>query len=137
MGVMSSAQGGLALSMGVIMIIYMSVFFEISSKTRAGYMQSMDPAYPFLQAVAMHHVDGKPFLHYLSLALKENREDVEGVNVKGELEKFREEFRLLNQTGGEVTRTEGPARGASQKELKEAHFAVPPRGYLVMVYEWS
>jgi hypothetical protein len=127
---MSAVMGTFA----VVLVAMLAVFFKIEVKIKAGYMQSMDPAYPYLQAVAMHHVNGRPFINYLSGALEQGIDVVDGVNVTLELEKFGEPFKLINSTGETLLSAKGILREGT---IKEAYLAVPPGGYLVMRYEWS
>lgn len=123
---------------GIVLMALMAAFFRIEHTTRAGFMQTADPAYPYLQAVAMHRVSGKPFIYYLSAALKEGNGMVEGVDVAAELEKFGETFELFDSSATEVLSAnvpEGPT--AREGTIRNAFLAVPPGGYLVMTYEWS
>lgn len=116
----------LILGISIGLMAGMALFFEIRLDIIAGYERSVDPSYPYLHAIGLHDVKGKPFMYYLSRALEENRASVDGVDVAAELERFGETFALKNSTGGTVVAV-GNAKG------KNAYLAVPPGGYLAVV----
>ena len=124
-----------ALGFGAVFITLMAIFFNISLTVTAGYKNSMDPAYPYIQAVAMHNVDGEPFLKHLSDAILQNRTSVNGVDISAELGKFGEAFELRTRDGGTVVAVENPLLEEGGN-IKTAYLAVPPGGYLVMRYDW-
>ncbi|MBR9680591.1 MAG: hypothetical protein GOU98_02080 [Candidatus Altiarchaeota archaeon] len=114
----------------LVMAALISQFFKISLEIDSKFSRSMDSGYPYLQAVGMHHVNGRPFMEYLSLALIENSNEVDGVNIITELEKFGERFILLNSSGSVVLEV-GESTG------RDRVLAVPPGGSLVIRYEWN
>ncbi|MBR9689992.1 MAG: hypothetical protein GOV01_03800 [Candidatus Altiarchaeota archaeon] len=121
---MAAAGFGLGLAIGF------SRFFKLSLTITAGFMQSMDPAYPFLQAIAMHAVSGKPFLYFMSESLKQGTDIIDGVNISEELLRFKETFQLINSTDDVVV-------SVGENSGNRVVLAVPPGGKLVMTYEWS
>jgi hypothetical protein len=128
----SALSAGIAAA-GTVMMVLMALFFRISVTTKADYMETLDPAYPYLQAVAVHNVNGRPFLQYLSGAVRTGSDTFDGVNVTRELLRFQEDFRLHNATDGLVTHAAGRKVGPG---AREAYLAVPPGGYMVMTYVW-
>lgn len=114
------------IGMTIGVLVGFSTFFSIRLGVEAGYVESVNPSYPYVQAIAMHTVSGKPFLHYLSRAVEENDDVVDGVNVTKELMRFGETFKLTNGTGTVITQI-GKNRG------ENIFLAVPPGGLLTVI----
>ncbi len=113
-----------------VFLLLMQTSFKMKLEIEAMYSESVDPAYPYLHVVSEHSVRGKPFIHYLSRAVMEGRENVEGISIKGELEKFEGKFQLLNATGDSIVEV-----NMDTGSRKAAYLAVPPGGLLVFYYE--
>ena len=130
-GLKAPSMSAAVVGFGAMFMLMMATLFSINVRIKAGYKDTLDPAYPYLQAVAMHRVKGKPFLYYLSHSLKSG-EIVEGINVTGELEKFGESFELIDSSGKTILSADsGKPQG---RKVKKAYLAVPRGGYLVMTY---
>ncbi|HDR53245.1 MAG TPA: hypothetical protein ENN60_01030 [archaeon] len=125
----SNAKTAMMWTFIAIMGVFSTVMLKINLTTDAEVKKSLDPSFPYMQAIGMHTVNGKPFMDYLSEAVSTNSEVVSGVNVTSELKKFREGFVLKNSTGGVVLAT-GYQTGSV------AFYAVPPGGVLEMRYVW-
>jgi hypothetical protein len=124
-----------AVGFGLMFVTMMAIFFNISLTVKAGFSESMDPAYPYLQAVAMHSVGGEPFIKHLSDAVEQGSANVNGVDIAGELKRFGEAFELKDGSGETIVKVENPLLEQGGN-VKAAYLAVPPGGYLVMTYEW-
>ena len=114
----------IGMTLGVL--IGFSTFFSIRMEVKASYRESVDPSYPYVQAIAMHTVSGKPFLHYLSRAIEEGSDVVDGVNITEELMKFGETFTLKNATSSIITQI-------GDKKGENIFLAVPPGGLLTVI----
>ena len=114
----------------IVLTVLLANFFRISLEIDSEFSRSMDPGQPYIQAVAMHHVNGKPFIEYLSLALVEGSVEVDGVNIVNELEKFGEHFVLIDRDNNIIAEV---GEGTGKTKI----LAVPPGGSLVMKYEWK
>lgn len=116
----------LLIGMSLGILVGFSTFFSIRLGVEAGYKESVNPSYPYVQAIAMHTVSGKPFLYYLSRALEEGKDIVDGVNITEELMRFGETFTLTNATGTVITQI-GENKGVN------IFLAVPPGGLLTVI----
>ena len=156
--VISTGKSVAVITFSVMMVLFANILFQLNIQINAEAKKGLDPALPYMHAIAMHEVKGHPFMHYLSQAVERNSELVDDdVNITEELMRFQEFFTLYNSTGGVVLDTEesflrsaeaeGGEEGGETTETSEflsqlaskysiEYYAVPPGGKLKMKYRW-
>ncbi len=148
--VVSTGKTVAVITFSIMLVLFANILFQMNLTINAEAKKGLDPALPYMHSIAMHEVNGKPFMYYLSEAVRTGSPIVNDngkmVNVTRELEVFYERFTLYNSTNGIVLATgplasdeadsEALIRGGEREGRNVAYYAVPPGGLLKMEYWW-